>query len=176
MVTRIKSARQGRALPIRGVALPRPESGRSSGPAGLGCLRKRPGASKRRQANRAALQKKQIEAERANHGAGGGSRTHTALRPTDFESAASAIPPLRHTSFYFILPNHLPQPWDCGWIAEQFAGEPALGVPRSAGCRGLYKIPVALGGNTLLDGRSLTTLGGERPSSAVGERPLPIYA
>ena len=28
-------------------------------------------------------------------GAGGGSRTHTALRPTDFESAASAIPPLR---------------------------------------------------------------------------------
>jgi hypothetical protein len=27
--------------------------------------------------------------------AGGGSRTHTALRPTDFESAASAIPPLR---------------------------------------------------------------------------------
>src|ERR1700676_285127 len=29
-------------------------------------------------------------------GAGGGSRTHTALRPTDFESAASAIPPLRH--------------------------------------------------------------------------------
>ena len=29
------------------------------------------------------------------YGAGGGSRTHTALRPTDFESAASAIPPLR---------------------------------------------------------------------------------
>ena len=28
-------------------------------------------------------------------GAGGGSRTHTALRPADFESAASAIPPLR---------------------------------------------------------------------------------
>ena len=28
-------------------------------------------------------------------GAGGGSRTHTALRPMDFESTASAIPPLR---------------------------------------------------------------------------------
>ena len=28
-------------------------------------------------------------------GAGGGSRTHTPLRATDFESAASAIPPLR---------------------------------------------------------------------------------
>src|SRR5258707_10949132 len=29
-------------------------------------------------------------------GAGGGSRTHTPLGATDFESAASAIPPLRH--------------------------------------------------------------------------------
>jgi hypothetical protein len=28
-------------------------------------------------------------------GAGGGSRTHTALRPLDFESSASAISPLR---------------------------------------------------------------------------------
>jgi hypothetical protein len=34
-----------------------------------------------------------------NDGAGGGSRTHTALRPTDFESAASAIPPLRLRCF-----------------------------------------------------------------------------
>src|SRR5882757_9915382 len=34
-------------------------------------------------------------AARRKNGAGGGSRTHTALRPTDFESAASAIPPLR---------------------------------------------------------------------------------
>src|SRR5258707_15121765 len=29
-------------------------------------------------------------------GAGGGSRPHTPLRETDFESAASDIPPLRH--------------------------------------------------------------------------------
>src|SRR5262245_15213099 len=32
-------------------------------------------------------------------GAGGGSRTHTPLRAADFESAASAIPPLRHGIF-----------------------------------------------------------------------------
>src|ERR1700687_2432492 len=38
---------------------------------------------------------KSSEALEGKSGAGGGSRTHTALRPTDFESAASAIPPLR---------------------------------------------------------------------------------
>ena len=38
-------------------------------------------------------------------GAGGGSRTHTALRPTDFESAASAIPPLRRANILGYLEN-----------------------------------------------------------------------
>ena len=38
----------------------------------------------------AALPKSFLSME--EFGAGGGSRTHTALRPTDFESAASAIP------------------------------------------------------------------------------------
>src|SRR6185312_12092463 len=42
-------------------------------------------------------------------GAGGGSRTHTALRPTDFESAASAIPPLRHGACKSILSRDFAQ-------------------------------------------------------------------
>jgi hypothetical protein len=40
-----------------------------------------------------------LESEQIEIGTGGGSRTHTALRPADFESAASAIPPLRHGRF-----------------------------------------------------------------------------
>ena len=40
-----------------------------------------------------------LESEQIEVGTGGGSRTHTALRPADFESAASAIPPLRHGRF-----------------------------------------------------------------------------
>ena len=47
--------------------------------------------------------------DRSNDGAGGGSRTHTALRPTDFESAASAIPPLRRAD-YLRLPCESRQP------------------------------------------------------------------
>ena len=39
--------------------------------------------------------KKKIEEVEEKVGAGGGSRTHTALRPLDFESSASAISPLR---------------------------------------------------------------------------------
>ena len=48
--------------------------------------------------------------DRSNDGAGGGSRTHTALRPTDFESAASAIPPLRRQN-HLRLPGRPRQPW-----------------------------------------------------------------
>jgi hypothetical protein len=44
-------------------------------------------------------------------GAGGGSRTHTALRPADFESAASAIPPLRLRKSNSISVNNLLQHW-----------------------------------------------------------------
>ena len=35
--------------------------------------------------------------EERKYGAGDRSRTYTALRPEDFESSASAIPPLRHS-------------------------------------------------------------------------------
>src|ERR1700726_2546450 len=52
-------------------------------------------------------------------GAGGGSRTHTALRPTDFESAASAIPPLRPCGCKSILSTFLLQRGDAKLVSER---------------------------------------------------------